>query len=183
MMVPRHPHLGRRHLPPEVAANSGKIAVIAATTTPVGATSLLQIARPAPDPSMPVPLRHRAVACQHQRRHHPALHHLPLEVAANSVQTVAIAARTTPDGATSLLQIAKRAPEASTPVPLHHRASDEPGASKLHERSTELVRPESAELPDALAELFLSLVCAACGRRKFIAGSPRVFARSLLGPS
>merc|ERR1740123_944204 len=85
---------------------------------------------------MPVPLRHRAVACQHQRRHHPALHHLPLEVAANSVQTVAIAARTTPDGATSLLQIAKRAPEASTPVPLHHRASDEPGASKLHERST-----------------------------------------------
>jgi len=60
MMVPRHPHLGRRHLPPEVAANSGQTVAIAATTTPVGATSLLQIAKCAPEPSMSVPLRPHA---------------------------------------------------------------------------------------------------------------------------
>jgi len=125
-MVPRHPHLGRRHLPQEVAANSGKIAVIAATTTPVGATSLLQIATSAPEPLMSVPLRHRAVARQHQRHRHLGQHHLPLEDAANSGRTVAIAATTTPVGATSLLQTAKFAPEASTPVPLHHRAGDAP---------------------------------------------------------
>lgn len=127
MMVPHHPHLGRRHLPPEVAANSGKTAGIAARTTPVGATSLLEIARPAPEPLMPVPLRHRAmVARQHQCHHHLGQHHLPLEVAANSGQTVAIAATTPPVGATSLLQIARPAREPSTPLPLHHRAGDAP---------------------------------------------------------
>jgi len=157
MMVLRHPHLGQRHLPPEVAADSGKIAVIAATTTPVGVTSPLQIARSAPDLLMPVPLRHRAVARQHQH-HHLGQHHLPLGVAANSGQTVAIAATTTPVGATSLLQIAKFAPEASTPVPLHHRAGDAPApvstlvravrlAARIH-ASTQLVQPESAERPD-----------------------------------
>merc|ERR1740121_2032524 len=59
-MVRRHPHLGRRHLPPEVAANSGQTVAIAATTTPVGATSLLQIAKFAPEASTPAPLHHRA---------------------------------------------------------------------------------------------------------------------------
>jgi len=61
MMVLRHPRLGRRHLPPKVAANSGKVAVIVAATAPVGATGLLQTARSAPEPLMPVPLRHRAI--------------------------------------------------------------------------------------------------------------------------
>jgi len=76
MMVLRHPRLGRRHLPPEVAANSGQIALIAVTTTPVGATSLLQTARSAADPWMPVPLRHRAMVMrQHQRRFLQRHHH------------------------------------------------------------------------------------------------------------
>jgi len=120
MMVPRRHHLGRHRLPLEVAANSGQIAVIAATTTPVGATSLLQIARPAPEPLMPVLLRHRAVVmCQRLGRHR-----LPLEVAADSEQIVAIAATTTPVGATNLLQIAESAPELSMPVPLRHLAGE-----------------------------------------------------------
>jgi len=128
MMVPRHPHLGRRRLPPEVAVSSGQIAVIAATTTLVGATSPLQIARSAPEPLIPVPLRHRAMVMrQHQcrllqHRHHLGRHHLSLEVAASSGQTALIAAMTTPVGATSLLRTAKFAPEPSMPAPLHHRA-------------------------------------------------------------
>jgi len=128
MMVPRRPrrpHLGRHRPPPGVAANSVKIAVIVAKTTPVGATSLLQTARSAREASMTVPLRHRAMVMR-QCRHHPARPHLPLEVAANSVQIVAIAATTTLVGATSQLQIAKCAPEASMPVPLRHRAGDAP---------------------------------------------------------
>jgi len=133
MMVPHHPHLGRRHLPLEAAANSGQTAVIAATTTPVGATSPLQIARPAPELLMPVPLRHRAMVMrQHHRHHHPGRHHLPPEVAANSGQIVAIAATTTPVGATSLLQIAKFAPELSTSAPLRHRAPDSSDELSLH---------------------------------------------------
>jgi len=67
MVVPRHPRLGRRHLPPEVAVNSGQIALIAAMTTLVGATSPPQIARSAPEPLMPVHLRHRAMV-MHQRQ-------------------------------------------------------------------------------------------------------------------
>merc|ERR1712176_1520518 len=61
-----------------------------------------------------------------------------------------IAATTTPVGAISLLQIAKFAQEPSTPMPLHQGAgdSDEPAASKLQERSTQLVQPEAAELPE-----------------------------------
>jgi len=128
MMVPRRPRLGRHRLPLEAAANSGQIAVIAAKTTAVGATSLLQTARSAPEALMSVPLRHRAVVMrQHQcLQHHHRLgrHRLPLEVAANSGQTVAIAATTTPVGATSLLQIAEFAPELSMPVPLRHLADD-----------------------------------------------------------
>merc|ERR1719512_628631 len=67
MVVPRHPHPVRRHLLREVAADSGQIAVIAVTTTPVGAMGLLQIARLALEPLMPVSLRHRAMVMrQHQ---------------------------------------------------------------------------------------------------------------------
>jgi len=81
MMVLRHPRLGRRHLPLEVAANSGQIALLVATTTQVGATSLLQTARYVPEPLMPVPLRHRAMVMrQHQcrllQRHHHLGRHL-----------------------------------------------------------------------------------------------------------
>jgi len=125
MMGPRHHRLGRHRPPPVVAANSEKIAVIAATTTPAGATSLLQIARSAPEALMSVPLHHRAmVTRQHQHHHHLGQHRLPQEGAASSGQTVAIAATTTPAGATSLLQIAKFALEASTAVPLHHHAGE-----------------------------------------------------------
>jgi len=128
MMVPRHPHLGRLHLPLGVAASSGKIALIVATTTRVGATSLLQIVRSALEPLMLVPLHHHAVVMrQHQcrvlqRHHHLGRCHLPPEVAANSMQIAPIAATTTPVGATSLLQIATFVPEPSMPAPLRHRA-------------------------------------------------------------
>jgi len=83
MMAPRRPHPGRRHLPPGVAASSGKIAVIAATTTLVGATCPRQIARFALGLSIPPRLHHRAMAMRphqcrllqhHQRRHR---HHQP----------------------------------------------------------------------------------------------------------
>jgi len=81
MVVLRHPHhLGRRRLPPEVAANSGQIAVIAVTTAPVGATSLLRTAKFALEPSTPVPLRHRAMVmrqpqCRFLQHHQRRLHH------------------------------------------------------------------------------------------------------------
>jgi len=85
MVVLRHLGLGRRRLPPEVAANSGQIAVIAVTTAPVGATSLLRTAQFALEPSTPVPLRHRAMVMRqpqcrflqhHQRRlRHHRYHH------------------------------------------------------------------------------------------------------------
>merc|ERR1712151_47561 len=115
-----------------VAANSVQIAVVVAMTTLVGATSLLQTARSAPEASMTAPLRHRAMVMhQRQHHHHPGRNRLPLEVAANSVQIVAIAATTTPVGATNLLQIAKFAPEVSMPVPLRHRAGDAPAPSPL----------------------------------------------------
>merc|ERR1712039_875950 len=60
VMRQRRHHLARPHLPLEAAANSVQIVAIAATTTLVGATSLLQIAKCALEVSMPVPLRHRA---------------------------------------------------------------------------------------------------------------------------
>jgi len=90
MMVPRHPHLGRHlgrhHLPPEVAANGGQTVAVAARTTPVGATGLPRIAKFAPEPSIPVPLRHRAMVMrqpqrrilqrhQHRRRHRRSQRH------------------------------------------------------------------------------------------------------------
>jgi len=57
-----------------------------------------------------------------QHRHHQGRHHLPLEVAANSVQIVLIAAMTTLVGVTCPLQTAKSAPEPLMPVPLPRRA-------------------------------------------------------------
>jgi len=68
MMVLRRPHLGQHHLPPEVAVNSGQIAVIAATTALVGATSPQQTARSAPAALTPVPLRHRAMVMRQRQR-------------------------------------------------------------------------------------------------------------------
>merc|ERR1712045_1056206 len=127
---PAHPHLGRRRprLPQEVAANSGQIVLIAAMTTQVGATSPLQIARPALEPLTPVPLRQRATVMRQlrcrllQRHHHLGRHHQHLEVAANTGQIVPTAAMTTPDGAISPLRTARSAPEPSMPVLQRHRA-------------------------------------------------------------
>jgi len=93
-------------------------------TTLVGATSPLQIARsalePAMEPLMPAPLRHRATVMR--QHHHLGRRHQHLEVAANTEQTVAIAAMTTLVGAISLLRTAKFAPEPSMPVPQRRRA-------------------------------------------------------------
>jgi len=84
MMVPRHHLLGRHLLPLEVAANSGQTVPIAAMTTPVGATSPLRTAKFAPELSMPVQLRHRAMVMRqpqyqplqhHQRRHRRSQRH------------------------------------------------------------------------------------------------------------
>jgi len=111
----RHPRLGRPHLPPEVAANSGQIAVIAARTTPVGATSLLQIATSAPEPSMPAPLRHRAMVMrQHQCRllqHHQRRPNRlrQLQEQGSVAGALARVAQTRMIGATRMPRIATRA--------------------------------------------------------------------------
>jgi len=97
-------------------------------TTLVGATSPLQIARPALEPLTPVPLRQRATVMRQlrcrllQRHHHLGRHHQHLEVAANTGQIVPTAAMTTPDGAISPLRTARSAPEPSMPVLQRHRA-------------------------------------------------------------
>jgi len=118
MMAQRHHRLRARHrLLPVAAANSGMIAVIAATTTLVGATSPLQIAKSALEPSMPVLPLHLAEQTLRQRRHRL----LPV-AAADSGMIAVIAATTTVVGATSLPQIAKSALEPSMPARPRHLA-------------------------------------------------------------